>query len=187
MMKAYRKYKTLQGIGSIRIRLGLTQQAFAVELGISRSLLSLVESRSRTLPTAALVKLAAMEAAIAGACNPYAAGKPHPAESQDTGADKYAPAAIQGREMNSRLQAAQQQYRLKQMELNYGQLRQNLQNIEQVIGAGAFLDGHFSTGFLEGQRYNILRKLSNCNLPAQLALRHKIVMLQAAAELGKTG
>ena len=60
-MKGYRQLKKLQGIGATRLRLGLTQELFALELGMSRSLLSKVENRERSLPLAALAKLSEME------------------------------------------------------------------------------------------------------------------------------
>jgi transcriptional regulator with XRE-family HTH domain len=185
-MKAYRKYKTAQGIGAIRTRMGLTQQAFAIELGISKSLVSMVENHQRNLPTSALVKLAAMEKAIAVKSTPADQRKPHPVELEEDGMNEHAPSAMYFKEMNCRLEAQKQQYRLNQMEINYSQLRQSLENLEKLIGSEACLNGNFRQGFLELHRYHITRKLIRCSLPAQAALRHKITLLQAAAELNKT-
>lgn len=57
-MKASKEFKIMQGIGAVRLRLGLTQKAFALELGISPSLLCRAEKRQRSLPLLALTKLA---------------------------------------------------------------------------------------------------------------------------------
>jgi transcriptional regulator with XRE-family HTH domain len=55
----------MKGLKNIREKLGLSQQDMAHWLGISRSLVTLVELGSRSLPSAALIKLSELEIKIA--------------------------------------------------------------------------------------------------------------------------
>ncbi len=60
-MKAVKFEKDINGFTGIRKRLGYSQQELAKQLGVGRSLLSMVELGRRSLPVAALQKLAALE------------------------------------------------------------------------------------------------------------------------------
>ncbi|RYY44789.1 MAG: XRE family transcriptional regulator [Chitinophagaceae bacterium] len=60
-MKSSKKIKLLRGITAFRIVAGMTQQVFAQQLGVSKSLISMVENGKRKLPTPALLKLSRLE------------------------------------------------------------------------------------------------------------------------------
>lgn len=64
-MKAFKHYKRLKSATSLRLKLGLSQQAFARQIGISKSLVSMVENGRRSLPTQALLKIAELETTLA--------------------------------------------------------------------------------------------------------------------------
>lgn len=63
-MKRSKKLKILRGVTAVRVKLGLTQLALAQYLGISKSLVSMVENGHRNLSSASLAKLAGLETGI---------------------------------------------------------------------------------------------------------------------------
>jgi transcriptional regulator with XRE-family HTH domain len=80
IMKTFKQYRRIEGIAATRVRLGLSQQEFADQLGISRSLVAKAEGRQRTLPTSTIVKIASLEILLAGANSAKVAVQPHPVE-----------------------------------------------------------------------------------------------------------
>ncbi len=50
-----------QGLVTVRIRLGLSQNQMAEKLGVSKATISMAECGQRTLPTAALLRLVELE------------------------------------------------------------------------------------------------------------------------------
>ena len=174
------------GLQATRIRLGFSQAEFSRHLGISRSLVGLAENRKRSLPSDALVKLASLEILMAGAGKDKAAPPAHPAETEQQCFDENSETVLHYREMCCRTEAQMLQTRLAQMEARYKQFRQSLDQVEQLLAAqtGAEKE-HFGFAYLNLHRYNLCRKIQKCSLPAQTALRNKIALLYAAAELHK--
>jgi len=179
-MKAFKQYKRQQGIGATRIRLGLSQQDFAIQLGVSRSLVSKVENRVRSLPLAALAKLSALETVLAGA------PVHHGMAGKEQGTSEQAAFYLHSKGMDYCLEIQRLQYRLNGMEAGYQQLCRSLQTIETLLATDAGKEARLGQGFLQLQRHSISRKLIKCALPAQAALRQRIALLQAAEALSKS-
>ena len=59
-----KKLLVLRGITAVRVKLGFTQQEFADYLDISKSLVSMVEKRKRTITAPALGRIISLEAAL---------------------------------------------------------------------------------------------------------------------------
>ncbi|RYZ48806.1 MAG: XRE family transcriptional regulator [Sphingobacteriales bacterium] len=184
IMKGFRQFKKAQGIGATRLRLGMTQEVFAMELGISRSLLSLAELGKRSLPTFALAKLAALEVSLAGletirGAEAAAAG----IQPEDQFDNDHAAALLHYKEMQCRANADKKQWDLDIMIARYGQLRTSLDEAEQLL---ANVPGDMDNSYhctMNILCFSLRRKISKCDIPAQNALRHKIALLHAEAGL----
>ncbi len=182
-MKAYKYYKRMQGIGAVRIVLGLTQEAMAMELGVSRSLLSKAENKTRSLPTAAMIKLAALHARMV---------ELQKTKENDTIPGAAATAAATSELSNMpvfalikkmELQAAQLQHDLNVMIHMHGHLVQCLANVEGLLYAPQNQDAGKGLAYLKIHRAIIIRKITRCGPVMQAALRKKIALLRAAAAL----
>jgi transcriptional regulator with XRE-family HTH domain len=182
-MKSFNRFKTMQGIGAVRTRLGLSQELFAMELGISRSMLSKVENKNRTLPTSALVKLAALEISLAGKQTIAVQQEPHPSELAEDYNNDHAPSLLHLQQKTCTAEAEKLQFQLDIMMIRYQQVLFSLDQVEQMIEENNANPGRFFPGLLEAHRYAMLRKLNKCSLPAQATLRHKIALQRAAAGL----
>jgi transcriptional regulator with XRE-family HTH domain len=179
-MKTFKQIRKLEGIAATRIRLGMSQQAFAIELGISRSLLSRVENRQRTLPTATLVKLAVLEMALVTTDKTSGPGYSMP--GKDIGG--HSPlSTVNFTKTTCQLEVVTLQARLRHMMTRYAQAIQSLSHIDKLMAAAENEVGRFASVYLHVHRYNIRRKINKCNPAAQAALRYKIALLQAAVIL----
>jgi transcriptional regulator with XRE-family HTH domain len=181
-MKSLKDFEKMHGIGSTRLRLGLTQQAFALELGISRSYLALCENGQRSLPVAALTKLAALH--ICMAATDIADHGSLQKEMFSDAENAMASREFYKQEQKCLLEAARCQELLDKMLVRYQQVRQCLSQVEMLIeaathdGSTALLPGH-----LEMQRDSLLIKLMKCSQPAQASISNKIALLYAEAHL----
>ncbi|RYZ35131.1 MAG: XRE family transcriptional regulator [Sphingobacteriales bacterium] len=183
-MKGFRQFRKAQGIGATRLRLGMTQEVFAMELGISRSLLSLAELGKRSLPTFALAKLAALEIRLAGLETIRSTQEANASRQpvNQSGTDD-ATVLLHYKEMQCRASADKKQWDLDIMVARYGQLRKSLDEAELLLANVADdMDNsyHCTMNIL---CFNLRRKIKNCDIPAQNALRHKIAMLYTEAAM----
>lgn len=174
-MKAYHQFKKQQGIARLRLKLGLTQEAFAKELGISRSMLSKAENRIRSLPTNALLKLAGLEIKYAEISN---------RQSNDTneeGGAGLTPVTISESEMatvNAESKIEKWEKELEKMADSYEKLKKTLQEVDNVIAHNSFLE-RFLPGSIESQRYKLIKKIHKCDPTTQQLLRKKIELLKS--------
>jgi transcriptional regulator with XRE-family HTH domain len=186
LMNSFTTNPLHQGLYATRIRLGFSQEEFGRHLGISRALVGLAENRKRSLPTAALVKLAGLEILMAGPAQTKEDLPVHPAETAPLCFDEHSEAAIHYKEVCCRTEAQMLQVKLTQMEARYKQVRRSLDVIEQLLEAQNESEKeNFGLAYLNLHRYNLCRKIQKCSLPAQAALRNKVALLFAAAELHK--
>ena len=187
-MKTYAQYRRLEGIAATRVRLGFSQQAFADQLGISRSMVSKAETRRSTLPTYVLVKLANLEITMAAAmtAKTNAAQQALPVEVENSCTNDHAPMVLEYKEMKCRAEAESLQCQLKLMENKYKQLRDSLTQVEAMIEGGNSVPGNLGTVYLQGHRLDLLKKINKVSQPAQADLRHRVALLHAAAELHLT-
>jgi transcriptional regulator with XRE-family HTH domain len=185
-MKASKLFRNPDGLAATRARLGMSQRDFAQTLGISKALVSMVEGNRRTLPVPCLVKLASLEVAVSGAVTADLKQLPHPVEVEAHYLNEHAPVMLEYKEMHCRAEARMLESKLEVMGTRYQQLRANLEGIEKLLDETACLQDSPLRPCLEVHRYSLSRKLTRLGLPAQAALRNKIGLLHAAAELHKS-
>lgn len=181
-MKAYKYYKRSQGIGAIRTVLGLSQEALAMELGISRSLLSKAENKTRSLPTTVMLKLVMLHTRMAGSSE-----TPGPAESKRAAAAHN----LQGQDDGPALQLREQmrldanllEHRLQLMIAKHNNLVRCLHHVDSILAASEE-KGLANAAFLKVHRANLLLKVTKCDPALQVSLQKKIALLRAAAASG---
>ena len=173
-MKTGSDHPQTQGLADIRQQLGLSQQLMAYQLGISRSLVSRAEKYNRSLPAAALQKLAALEKRMATADIVVTRfSLPKTDISNKNG-------IITAKKFNTAEEAKLEvlTVKLSQMKERYQQLQQQLADLMAMKQAGEG-SAELAPALLELQHYKLLRKLHHCNIPAQQKLEHKIYLLTA--------
>lgn len=184
-MKASRKIVRTESIAFTRFRLGMSQEKFAAQLGISRSMLSKVELKQRSLSTAALIKLSRMEISLAGEATISAASNsPKSAvESTSSYPGEFSAAALQYREACCRKDAQRKEYELEVMMHKHKVYEDCIIRTDRLLQEAAAGNTQFYPGQLEAHREGLIRKLAKCALPAQADLRHKIALQYASADL----
>lgn len=176
-MIAYKIYKREQGIGAIRMRLGLSQEQFAMQLGVSRSLLSKAEHKKRSLPLAALAKLSALEISMRTHALMHTTAQI--AQAEQALAQKY----LEEKTINYGVEIILLQHELKKMECSYAALGKSLHCLESLIGARHSQELCLSAAELHRHYVSLIAKRKRCSLSAQAALRNRIMLLQAGALL----
>ena len=181
-MKAYKEYRQLNSIASTRIKLGLSQEMFAIELGVSRSAVSKAENKTRSLPTAALLKLAALELSLA-------------AEASDIVQSQYMKSLVKPetgptafklfntRTGNLREEISRLLEKQNHLESEYEKLQTALAQVKLMEADEGTATGRFDPSYLPIRKYKLLRRLNRCGPDAQQALRSKILMHRMAAIL----
>lgn len=172
----------MQGIAATRLRLGLSQEMFAIELGVSRSMLSKAENGVRLLPTAALLKLAALEISItAGAPAKLQEQMSKPATGTAT-INQSLPLVTATRH-SFITEAEKCKNKLDVLIARYKKVLLNMSQVELIMTGMVAENEKFAPGYLQLHRYKQLRKLKHCGPAAQDALRNKISLLYAAQAL----
>jgi transcriptional regulator with XRE-family HTH domain len=177
--------KPTSALASIRARLGLTQEQMGEQLGISRSMIKMVETARRFLSSDALVKLAALE--IRMTAMPSVAKSALPAcvkELYDNENKEYAEESS-GHETNCKYKALQQERKLAKMKAEHDDLVSCLQNIEAVCKTHHDDNSKVLYPLLL-TRTSLLQKLSRCSPQAQAIVKNKIPMLYAEVSLKKS-
>ena len=182
-MRSFIEYKKMQGIAATRVRLGLSQEIFAMELGITRSLLSKAENKQRSLPTTALAKLAALEIALAAETTANMDMHSGPATVIESQGTEQASTIFHYKEMACRAEAERKEFKLAIMLARYNEYRRSLDQLNLLVLANGGDHPRFQPGKLEVSRFLVQQKLNKCDLPVQANLRHKIALLYAEAEL----
>lgn len=169
---------------SARYRLGLTQKQMALHLGISVSMIKLVETNRRTLSSASLIKLAALEIQLAAI--PLQRSKALPAAMQDIVAAEQRKLEQENRfrTYQCEYQAGRFEKKLQKMEEDHESLAGMLVNLEE-LEKGLEVNSVIHDD-LQQTRNKLVKKAARCNLLAQARLRNKIVLLRADAALLKS-
>lgn len=177
-MIAIKTYQTKNGLADLRLRLGLSQQAFARLLGISRSMLGHAENRNRCLPTTALIQLAALELSLQQQASPREGGLAYcPGLLQP---QPVANALLQQHISALQVKLRSRQCELERMQRAHLQAQQCLAELNVLINAGAEVTSRFPPGSLELHRYALLRKLNRSGPLEQAHVHSKINGLRAA-------
>ncbi|MBC7936489.1 MAG: helix-turn-helix transcriptional regulator [Rhizobacter sp.] len=178
-MKLSKQIRILRGVTAVRVKMQMTQLAFAHYLGISKSLVSMVENGRRSLPAAALVKITQLEMAFDTARKGHAIMMPATIAINETADQQY---IREGREAINRLDLARLQYRLKRMAEKYASSTNALQYLEWAMKLRAPSQ---ESGGLELAKQQLMIKLRRCIEPAQAKLKGKIAMLEIILRAGK--
>lgn len=173
----------MQGIGATRIRLGMSQTAFAAALEIFRSLLALVETGKRTLPTLALCKLAAMEIQTAAQETLDCMATSSPADPALNTGQNHHLEILNCKIMKCRMTAAKKECDLALMSARYAEFSKNLAQVDALLANSPEDPGNYHRNNMVIHRWNLKFKVDRNSLPAQNNLRHKIAMLYAEAAL----
>jgi transcriptional regulator with XRE-family HTH domain len=182
-MKAFNHFKTMQGIGATRLRIGMSQEAFATELGISRSMVSMSERGERRLPMSALAKVSALEIRIAAAAMISSKEQMHPMEQCEGILNEHSPFLFKYKAESCRLAADSKECKLQVMIARYNQLRRSLDELELLVKTCPADTDSFQSRKLRFLQTELGFKLNRCSVAAQNALRTKIALLRSEAEL----
>lgn len=180
-MKAFKQARNNSPLSATRKKFGLSQHELADQLGVDRSTISLVELNKRSLPTAALIKLAELEMTEPG--QPLNQ-QPEPAPEQDDLAgpaldfwNRYCKKLLM-REQVCKQHSNLLHIRLCSMISHYHKTNAWLNAIDAAAEAR-------ENAWVKRQRLVALRRLSKCGLPAQYLLRCRITLLEAESELNR--
>ena len=157
-MKYRKQVRILQGVTAIRIKLGLTQLALAQYLGISKSLVSMVENGHRSLPTAALIKISELEMAAADAAirtkgKSMILHKSHTADPRQ-----------ELRVNIDRLQQSQRQYRMEKNNEQYSRIAGAIIVVQSLLDHPGFSGDAVWVKHEEA----LFKKLKKCSRPGML-------------------
>ncbi len=175
-------YTTTSGLAATRQRLGLSQSAIALELGISRSMVNMVERGERSLSSETLIKLAGLEISLAVLDNQSTTRTPHPSEAF-TPFDRDVLEACEDNEQRCRHRANMASYRLDKMIEDYENERRVVDCYDQLAAGGYAWTQEPS---FKARHYRALDKMRRCGIHAQTILRNRVALLNAEAELSKS-
>ena len=185
-MKRLNSYVVKTGLVATRQRMRLSQTELALELGVSRSLVALVELNKRSLPAAALIKMASLEIQLAGAgFSDQPAKHRAPVLEQPTEPGPML-AAPDMRAVFCRHRSIKLQQQLLAMADRYNSLNDDLHNFDQLIEVteqavenDSRLAEQLRLSFWQQRRAKVASQLNKCDAPAQASLRNKIALLNA--------
>lgn len=172
-MKARKKFHLLQGITAIRVKMGITQQRLAEYLGVSKSLVSMVENGRRRFPFHAFMCLAKLEAAFQNGeiQLPDATVFKRPDQQECP----YQCAIRKARERKKEIALEECRFKLMMMEMKYEELMDQLRHLRTVQ---QFDPGSFDGRRLEPGIKQLMKKLKSCDIQAQAVIRGKMAMLE---------
>ena len=175
-MKISGKKTTNSHLAEARRKLGFTQQQLATELGISRTMVVMVEQNKRNLSTDALLKLAALEMS-----RESLSIDPAPTTSTTRMPANYS--HVRGRRTCTSLLIQEAASDLKCRRLK-ASLDEMLLQYERTVKWIAVLDGmDAGSSTIKRQREAAEAKLARNSLAAQAILKHEIALAEAQAEL----
>lgn len=179
----FRKLKT-RGFAATRAKLGLSQRQLAEQLGISKATISMAESGRRNLPTAALLKIAALEIKMAAAMETSPVN-----ETEKSNMDLPAE-AIPGfnklREAHCHEQLHKLTGKLEAMTTLHKKLHTQLLLLDRILEKEPEEPGNSFIKPLQIQRSNIVMKMSRCSLKEQGRLRNRIALLNAETHMNRS-
>ncbi|MBC7937104.1 MAG: helix-turn-helix transcriptional regulator [Rhizobacter sp.] len=174
-MKLSRKLKVLNGVTCIRVRMGITQQALAQYLGISKSLVSMVENNRRTLPFSALKRVSELEINVCEAGVLLGnQGYKLPAYEESVSEKMIR----EGREEINRLRLKELQFQLNHMITRHQSILAELQHLNLAINVTDSQTSAFGLRSFERGKELLLKKLNRCDQRARAKIEGKIAMLE---------
>ncbi len=176
-MKAYKHSKQASGIAQTRKALGLSQQQLADELGVARTTVVMAEQNKRSLPTAAIIKLAEMEIN-------------RPAETAALNGDmsmlKNEATTAWDRACKEFLRKQKLcEYKLPELQEKLGKMIILCHKTDEWLKAIDKAAMAHENSWVKRQRLAAIRRLNKCDVPAQYLLQRRIELLKAEAELNQ--
>jgi transcriptional regulator with XRE-family HTH domain len=169
----------MSDLKTLRESLGMPQDRMAVYLGISRSILAMVETGTRTLPIVAIERLGKLENTLKNL--PVQITPQSHTELQRQAAEQRA--ALGKQSKNHRRQAEQAKLQLKQMTKASTTCLQSLKFVAaELAKLGNSEDDQLQRLNLELQQMETWKKLESCGAGAQGLLQVKIDWLTYAAD-----
>ncbi len=166
----------------IRQQLSLSQYMLASYMGISRSLLSLIETDERTLPAAALYRANQLLAVI------YKKNKPAPPQEavQQDQQTKALNKMLQARLDRCHLQLTNAHVKLKELDANYATCMTKLQLVNELLPTLTNnAQGKKDRAWLKLLEVETLHQLKTCGHKAKQSLLLQIELLEL--EIGAVG
>ena len=174
----------LNMLSYLRKKLGLTQEQMAMQLGISTSMVKMVETNRRSLGTDKLAKLVVLENQLAKLQQLNKIELPSSINAINSQAAKGFAMDVQylGIRCTHRTMTLKRQ--LKKMQREHDALSTSIHNLDALEAIRQIEDPMLDTIVLH--RPKLLRKLIKCNTYAQEMMKKKIALLQAEAILHQT-
>ncbi len=175
-MKMSVKNKVNSHLAEARQKLGLSQQQLATELGISRTMVVMVEQNKRNLSTDALLKLAALE--MSRETLPLELPSAAPAVKMPASYSH-----IRGRRTCTSLliQEAASDLKCRRLKASLDDMALQYERTVKWLAMLEGMDGGNSQ--IKRQREAAEAKLARNSLAAQAILKHEIALAEAQAEL----
>jgi transcriptional regulator with XRE-family HTH domain len=182
-MKLVKRQNGENGLLAIRKRLGLSQEQLASLLHVHRSTIKFAEQGKRSLPTAALLKVAHMEILLAGAPQQTGFEDIHPAEKTAIRLCRRSYDRLFTREARCMLNSQKLAKKLAMMITLYQKTREWLKLTESGVKANR--KELPVARYWKKQQVLAINTLNRCGLPLQILLKSRIAILDAEAELYK--
>lgn len=173
-MKYRKQQRILAGVTRVRIHLRMTQESFALYIGVSKSLVSMVENGNRHLPFKALEKVCKLEQDWQSiVATETAVAEPREAAAAKT-ADSWQQAQLRAKQL--RLQELQYEY--KKMTARYEELMKTATHFQQLLNMPRHEPGSRERKVLEFQMFKLDQELKTCDFAARTRKKYKIALLE---------
>ncbi len=173
-MKTSKQLKILAGVTRVRIHLGMTQQMFAQYLGVSKSLISMVENGNRQLPAKAMMMICELENGLESTTESAEAMPQTIAASAANPANSWQQAELYVKQL--RLQELQYDY--ARMNRRYEQLAKSLAHIGQLLNMPDHAASSRGRKILEFQLFKLGQQLKSCDYAARAKKEFQIGLLE---------
>ena len=180
-MKTIKRKPNLNGLATLRKKLGFSQELLAIYLSVHPSTIKLAELGKRKLPTPALIKVANMEITLAAKTKANEYQHIHPAEQPLLEVFKKKYDLLFERETNCRLLSHNLQKKLNQQMIRYQMIREKLQIIETAVQENE--GDQLATQTWQTQQQFAIAIQNKCGLASQHLLKTRILILNAGAAL----
>lgn len=181
-MKLRKQLKLLMGITAIRVQQHMTQAELALYLGVSKSLISMVENGHRSLPLSALKKLADLQIRLCKARTAGESDVPSTVVMESPRETTMRPY----RKRANRANLAYLKSSLVRMTDRYDSIQQAILQIECLLRFPAGEESVFDIKTWTRHTNQLQQRLDNCGLYAQAKLRGKIAMLETMVALDES-
>ncbi len=173
-MKFSKQQRVLAGVTRVRIHLRMTQESFALYIGVSKSLISRVENGKRQLPVKALHKICDLEKDWHFIVEAEAATLQKKEAATAKTLDKLQQIQLYRRQL--RLQELQYEY--KKMTERYGQVTTASGLVKGLLNRCGHEAGSRERTILEFQLFKLDQQLKSCCYATRVNKQNQIALLE---------